>query len=67
MEVLLENGESLFETDQILKWQETDYSHFYASNCSSSFNNQFILYDICNVKCELGKEPSHSTPGKNEM
>ncbi len=52
MEVLLENGGSSFESGQILKKWEKDYSNLYAYSSSTLFDDNF-LEETCKVKLEM--------------
>ena len=52
MEVLMESGGSSFESSQILKKWEKDYSDLYAYSTSTLFDDYF-LEGTCRVKLEM--------------
>ena len=62
----MEDGESSFETDKIVRKWELDYTNLYACRNPSSFDNQF-LSEISNLKDELERGMSNTAYCSNYM
>lgn len=58
LEIMAENGESLFQTDQVLNKWEADYRDLFACNSAHQFDDQFLI-DICSAKISL-EDMNHS-------
>ncbi|KAL7374830.1 hypothetical protein ABVT39_007749 [Epinephelus coioides] len=59
LEIVMENGESSFEIEQVLKKWENDYSSLYACSNDVLFNDQF-LKETCKLKHDLERRMCNS-------